>query len=270
MVLYAAIAGASVGELFVGAITPGLLMAFFLAVYVLIVSLVRTYPRAGISTFKDIAVALRDAFFPLLTPIILVGGIYTGLFTPTEAAVVSSLYAFVLVFLVERNYSLRTLLNIGIRVLKLSANVLILIGSISIFSWIITSEQLPHMISAAVISLELSKPAFLLVVNCTLLLLGCFLETNLILIVFTPMIVPMLTAYNISLVHFGVIMVLNLMIGLNTPPFGLQLFIASEIMDISISKILRESWPMLLILIFVLLLITFIESLVMWLPGMMK
>jgi tripartite ATP-independent transporter DctM subunit len=269
MVLYAAIAGASVGDLFIGAIIPGLLMAFFLAGYVLIISVIRAYPRSRVSTFKDIAVALREAFFPLLTPIILVGGIYTGLFTPTEAAVVSSLYAFVLVFLIERTFSLGTLLKIGIRVLKLSANVLILIGCISIFSWIITSERLPHMISAAVVSLELSKPVFLLVMNCTLLLLGCFLETNLILIVFTPMIVPILAAYDISLVHFGVVMVLNLMIGLNTPPFGLQLFIASEVMEISISRILRESWPMVLILIMVLLLITFIESLVMWLPGTM-
>ncbi|MCG8511510.1 MAG: TRAP transporter large permease subunit, partial [Rhodospirillales bacterium] len=191
------------------------------------------------------------------------------IFTPTESAAVASLYAICLSLIYEKTISPIKLFRIGLEVGKLSANILIVVASVSLFSWIISVEEIPLVVSEWVAGMELSRPAFLLAVNAVLLVSGCMLPTEVMLIVFVPIIMPVVLSFGIDPVHFGIIAIVNLMIGLNTPPFGLQLFVASAVLKVNIRDILKESWPMLVCLALVLLLITYVEPIVMYLPRTM-
>lgn len=201
---------------------------------------------------------------------ILIGGIYSGIFTPTESAAVASLYAIALTLVYERSLSPSRLFRIGIEVTKLSANILIIAATVSLFSWIVAVEEIPQLFTQFINRMELSRPAFLLAVNVMLLVSGCMLPTQVMLFVFIPIMMPAVISFGIDPVHFGIVAIVNLMIGLNTPPFGLQLFVASGVLKVSVRDILKESWPMLICLMVVLLLITYIEPLVMFLPRFLS
>ena len=269
IVIYAAVADVSVGQLFVAAIIPGLTMGLALFIYCWVISLKRNYPRTPRAGFREIVVSFRKSVLALITPVILIGGIYSGIFTPTESAAVASLYAIGLSLAYERTVSPAKMFRIGVEVAKLSANILIVVASVSLFSWIVAVEEIPLLVSQWVAGMGLSRPSFLLAVNVILLISGCMLPTEVMLIVFVPIIMPVVTAFGIDPIHFGIIAIVNLMIGLNTPPFGLQLFVASAVLKVNVGDILKESWPMLACLMVVLLLITYVEPLVMFLPRIL-
>lgn len=182
----------------------------------------------------------------------------------------ASLYAIALTLVYERSLSPSRLFRIGIEVTKLSANILIIAATVSLFSWIVAVEEIPQLFTQFINRMELSRPAFLLAVNVMLLVSGCILPTQVMLFVFIPIMMPAVISFGIDPVHFGIVAIVNLMIGLNTPPFGLQLFVASGVLKVSVRDILKESWPMLICLMVVLLLITYIEPLVMFLPRFLS
>jgi len=270
IVIYAWVADVSVASLFLAAIVPGLTMGLSLFIYCWAIAIKRNYPREDRAGFSEIFFALRKSFLALITPVILIGGIYSGIFTPTESAAVASLYAIVLTLVYERSLSPSRLFRIGIEVTKLSANILIIAATVSLFSWIVAVEEIPQLFTQFINRMELTPPAFLLAVNVMLLVSGCILPTQVMLFVFIPIMMPAVLSFGIDPVHFGIVAIVNLMIGLNTPPFGLQLFVASGVLKVSVRDILKESWPMLICLMVVLLLITYVEPLVMFLPRFLS
>lgn len=267
MVIYAALSGASLGRLFLGGIIPGLLMAALLMTYCFGVAIKRKHPRSVRPSFRELFLALRGAFLPLMTPVILLTGIYTGIFTPTEAAAVATLYALIIALLTERDIKLKDLIGIGHKVVVSTGTIMIIIAAAQLFSWIIAREQIPKILTEWVIGANLSRGQVLIVLNIILLVFGCLFDTNTILLVFVPMMVPMLGPLGIDLVHFGVILCVNLMIGLCTPPFGMALFLISGLVKVGIMDILKDLWPMLIALLAALVLITWLPGLVLWLPG---
>jgi len=270
MVLYAGVSGASLGRLFVGGIIPGLIMGLALMIYCVLISYKGqgNFPRTERASLGKIFKSFIRAFFPLLTPIILVGGIYVGIFTPTEAAAVASLYALIVGFFMG-NLDLQKLLHIGRKTVSFTGMIMIIIASAGVFSWVISVEQVPQRLTLWIMEMELSTPVLWLALNFAFLFLGAIFDTNTLLLVFVPIVLPALRIHDINLVHFGVVIVLNAVIGLKTPPFGMQLYVISGMTKIPIKDIILKLWPILLILISVLFLITYIEPLVMWLPGRM-
>jgi len=268
MVVYAVVAGASVGKLFLGGAIPGLLMGLTQMVYVYLVSRKRHYVSETRESWKARLVATKEAFLPLLTPIILLGGIYSGIFTPTEAAAVAVLYSMVLGVLYGE-LSFRKLGEIAVRVLLSAGIVMFIVAAANLFSWVMTTEDIPNRLGAVFLSVAHSKTSLLFVLNTVFLLLGMIMDINTILLVFVPMVIPSVTAMGIDLVHFGVIVVLNTMVGLLTPPYGMNLFILSGLTKLTIPQILKELWPFIILLIILLFLVTYVEPLVMWLPNML-
>lgn len=268
MVLYADITGASLGRLFMGGIIPGLIMGLSLMVYCFLISKKNNFPRSKKPSLVRILSSFRLAFFPLLTPVILLGGIYGGIFTPTEAAAVASLYALMVGYFMG-NLTWKKFLSVCKKTIVFTGMIMFIIATASVFSWIIAREQVPQTLTSWFLDMELTKPMLLLIVNVAFLILGSILDTNTLLLIFVPIVVPVLALKGVDLVHFGVIIVLNATIGLKTPPFGMQLFVLSGLTKIPIRDIIYKIWPILIILIGVLFLITFVEPLVMWLPGHM-
>jgi tripartite ATP-independent transporter DctM subunit len=273
MVMYAVIADASVGKLFIGGIVPGLIIGGALMVYCIAVSTKYAFPRGQGPALREFFISFRRAIFPLLTPIILIGGIYSGVFTPTESAAAAATYALFLLIYYYRAKPKKELFNqiakIAKDTMKMTGMTMYIVACASVFSWIITRENIPQMLTSGLLSLNISRVGFLMIVNVVFLLLGCAFDSNTILLVFVPTIMPLVKILGIDPVHFGVLVTLNLMIGMMTPPFGMQLFVVSGLTGLSISDILKKLWPMIIIVIVVLILITYIEPLVMWLPNMM-
>lgn len=268
MVMYAVLSGASVGKLFLGGVIPGLLMGLSLSIYCYIVAGKYHFPLLSKTNFRDVLVALRKAFLPLMTPVVLLGGIYSGAFTPTEAAAVCTLYALIIGVFINKETKLRDFVNIGKSVINYTGVTVFVIMAMNVWRWIIVREQIPVMIADLVSQMDISKAAMLLILNIILLVLGCFLPLNTTMLAFVPIILPLLPMLGIDLVHFGVVLIVNLMIGLITPPFGMQLFVINGLTGIPISDIVKKLWPMFICLVITLLLITYVEPLVTWLPGL--
>ncbi len=267
MVLYAAIVNISVARMFVGGFLPGVMMGLFLMAIGYVISKRRGYPREPRVTLRAFLVSFKDSILALLMPVIVLGGILLGAFTPTEAAVVAALYAFALGFFVYKELALRHLPAVAEEVIIGTASVMLIVGAAAPFGWLLAAEQAPQHLAAAFAIL--GKPwMLLLAVNLLLLILGCFMEAVSILIILSPVLAPIVAAAGINEVHFGVVLVLNLMIGTVTPPVGMLMYIVCRIAKISIVEFAREAfWPT-VGLIVVLFLITFIPSLVVWLPNL--
>jgi tripartite ATP-independent transporter DctM subunit len=268
MVIYAVIAEASVGKLFLGGIVPGILMGLSMMVITYFIARKRGFYRDRRATLKEFWEAFRGAFLALSTVWILLGGIYTGVFTPTEAAAVAALYALFLGTVVYRELGVRDVFRVLSRIVFSCGFITFIISTSVIFSWIIAREQVPQRLADVMLSLTTSKPLILLIMNILFLILGMLMDTNAIMLIFLPIVLPVVKAVGIDLVHFGVVVTLNLMIGLLTPPFGVLLFLLSGLTKVPIEDILREVFPYMMVLIFVLFLITYWEGLVMFLPNL--
>lgn len=268
MVVYSSLAGASIGKLFIGGIIPGILMGFTMMVICFIIAKRRNYPRVKGITLRDVGISFIEAIPGILVPVILLGGIYGGIFTPTEAAVVAALYSLVVGALLYRKISFKDL----IRILKVtvvnSALIMIIIGAASLFGYVLTIEQIPAKLTEGLLFLTTNKYVMLFIFNIILLVLGCFMELNSILLIFVPIMIPVVNMLGIDLVHFGVVAVINLMIGTLTPPFGMMMFITAGIAEEPVHVVIRELIPFYIGLIILLFILTYCPVLVTALPNL--
>lgn len=267
MVVYATVAGASVGALFMAGIFAGVVMAVIMMLVVAVYSVKRHYPRSEFPTFKKFVSALADGIFPLMAPVILLYGIYTGKFTPTESAAVVVIYSLLLSGVIYHEITFKDLKAILKETVRDSCTIAMLISGATYFGYVAVRLKLPQMLLSMMTSVVSNKWTLLIILNIFLLLIGCFLETASAITILVPLILPMLQAFGISPVQFGVIMVLNLMIGLLTPPFGLVLFVLAKVSKISIGRLSVVLLPWIGALLAALLLITFVSPITMWLPS---
>ncbi len=269
MVIYGMLSGASVGKLFMGGMVPGVLLAILLMVYVFFISHKRNYPSGVIMSLRQFLRATLIALPALLTVILLLWGIYGGVCTPTEAGALASAYALLIGFLVYRSLGWEKLKVILVKTASNTATLALLCGSAYLFSYVVALEKIPATVASFVTGICPNKYIFLLVVNIVFLLLGCVLDVSTIQLVFVPMVLPLVKAFGIDLVHFGVVICLNMMIGLSTPPFGMLLFIVSGLGKTKIAGVIKEILPMVIIMIALLFLCTYCEPIVMFLPNLM-
>ena len=269
MVLYALISDASVGYLFLGGVIPGLLMALAQMAVNTIQAHRKDYPVEAPIPLREWPMITLVATPALLMPVILLGGIYSGVMTPTEAAAVAAAYAYLVAVLWYRNLSLRDTYLATLNSARATASIGMLIAGALIFNYVVTIEQIPLTVKGMLAGYELSAGWFLFWVNVILLVLGCLLEGSTIILVVLPIFIPTAQALGIDLVHFGVVTVFNIMIGLVTPPYGLLLFIISAISGAPLRTIIRDTMPFVCAMIVALLIITYFPETVLWLPRMM-
>jgi TRAP-type transport system large permease protein len=267
MVLYALVANTSVGYLFLGGVIPGLLMAGCLMLAIAIIARRRGFPVEPPLPRERIVSVVRDAFPALLLPVILLGGIYSGAVTPTEAAALAAAYALLLAMGFYRALSPRALLGVLIGSARATAVVAMVIAGAFLFNYIVSAERVPMLLGGWLATVDIPPVAFLLAINLLFLLLGCFVDTLLMLLVIVPILMPSVRALGIDTVHFGVVIIVNMMIGLITPPYGELLFVISGVTGIPLQAMIREIWPFLLVLIGALLLMVLVPETVLWLPG---
>lgn len=269
LVIYAFVAEQSVGRLFLGGLIPGLIMGIALMGLVYVISKRRHYPVEERYNFRQKLKATILALPSLVTPLLLLSGIGFGIVTPTEGAVVAGIYGLLIGFLIHHELDFKKLYHALYRTTINSATVLIIIACASTLAWVITTSGFPEIVKNNVILISGGNPyIFLFLVNIILLILGCFIEGTAIIMIMLSILLPTLIAMDINLIHFGVVMVLNVMIGIITPPFGLSLFIVSDIADISFERTVKATFPFIIPLIIVLLLITYIPGLVTFLPNL--
>jgi C4-dicarboxylate transporter DctM subunit len=269
MVIYALVSGASVGALFLAGVVPGVLMALLMMVVVAVIARRRGMPREAPVPRSEWAGVLFRGALPLSLPVVLLGGIYTGVFTPTEAAAVAALHALLLAGVVCRALPWRTLWAVILESTRGSAVITMILAGSFVLNYAFTAEGVPQAMAQWVAGMQLTQVQFLLMVNVLFLVLGCFLDVSVLLLVFVPMLLPAAKALGIDLVHFGVLVVLNMMIGLITPPFGMLLFVTKALTGIPIGAMVREGWLFLLMLITLLLALTLFPQMVLWLPQSM-
>ncbi|WP_296446304.1 TRAP transporter large permease [Rhodoferax sp. UBA5149] len=269
MVIYALVSGASVGALFLGGVIPGFLMATLMMLVVHVIATQRNMPReAKIPMHEWPAILFRGAL-PLSMPIVLLGGIYSGAFTPTEAAAVAAFHALILAGVVYRALTWQAFWGVVMESTRGSAVVTLILAGSFMLNYAFTAEGVPQAMALWVDNMHLSQIKFLLLVNVMFLGLGCFLDVSVLLLVFVPMLLPAAKLLGVDLVHFGVVVVLNMMIGLIHPPFGMLLFVIKALTGIPIGEMMLEGWPFLIMLLLLLLAMTVFPQIVLWLPQTM-
>ena len=267
MVIYGAMADVSVGRLFLGGCVPGVLMGLGLMGLIWMFSRRENMPKDRRSSLREIWAAFRAAFLSLLTPVILIGGILSGIFTPTEASAVAAVYAFVLCFFVYKTVTVKDIPSILVDTFVTTAVVTFIISVTSGFSYLLIIGRIGNLLVDQTLAFTRNPFVVLFIVNIALLALGCLMEAGVLLILLTPILVPMMAALGVDLVHFGVVMVLNLMIGVATPPVGMCLFVVSQANDIKLEQLMREVVVWILPLIATLFLATYYPAVVMAVPN---
>jgi TRAP-type transport system large permease protein len=268
MVLYALVSNTSIGYLFLGGVIPGLLMTLALMAMTTVIAHRRNIPSEEAVPLRKIPGITFRAFPALMLPVILLGGIYGGATTPTEAAAVAALYALLVSAVWYRSLNFRMLYDVFSDSAKSSASVGLVIGSALIFNYIVSTERIPETLSQFMMAMELSRGGFLAFTMVLFLFLGFFLDATTIILVVIPLFLPTAAALGVDLVHFGVVAVVNCMIGLITPPYGILLFVVNGTTGIPIKDIVREGVPFFLALIAALVLIVVFPELVLWLPRL--
>jgi len=269
MVIYGALAEVSTSRLLIGGVIPGLLMGAYLMFANYLVAKKRRYPREDRATGKDVLKATVKALPALGLPLIIVGGIVLGAFTPTEAAVVAVVYALVLAGLIYRELTWRDLWEVARRTSAMVAAIMFLIGATNIVGDLVTRERIDESISSFFLGLTANPLLILLMVNIMLLILGIPLEPIPLMLIFIPMLAPFMAKIGVDPIHFGVVMVLNLMLGLITPPVGMVMFVMMSMAECSMWEFTKEIFPFFIALLAVLLLITYVPGLVLWLPNLL-
>lgn len=268
LVVYGVVASASIGQLFIAGIVPGLLIAAMLMLMVAVISHRRGYPVGERFSVARLLSSFMHAALSLMIPVIIVGGIVLGIFTPTESAIAAVAYVLVLATLVYRSAGWRQIITVFRETVEMTSVVLLIVAASSIFAWILTREGVPAAFAESVMAVADNPIVILLLINLILLVVGCFMETVAAITILTPVLLPLAVQAGVDPVQFGIIMVLNLMIGLLTPPVGLVLFILARIADISFPRAVKATLPFIAALLVSLLLITFIPALTLWLPSL--
>jgi C4-dicarboxylate transporter DctM subunit len=260
---------ASIGDLFIAGVVPGLMLATMLGGTTMYRAWKNRYPRMDRSPLPERWTAFRESVWGLLLIVIIMGGIYGGIFTPTEAAAVSAVYAFVIAVWVYKDIKLRDVPRVLLNSAAMSAMLLYIITNAVMFAFILTSEQIPQALSEWIVSLGLGKIGFLMVVNVLLLMIGMVMEPSAIVLIMAPILYPVAVALGVDPVHFGIMLVVNMEIGLCTPPVGLNLYVASSISRLGLTEVTRASWPWLLTALAFLMVVTYIPMVTLFLPGLL-
>jgi tripartite ATP-independent transporter DctM subunit len=268
MVIFGLVAGVSVGRLFLGGVVPGILMTAAIMTMVWMYAKKRNYARAPVPTLKRLVTSAAQAFLPILTPVILLGGIWTGWFTPTEAAAVAVAYALILGTVFYRDLGWKDLVETFVGTAKDTAAIGFIVAAASFYGWLLMRTGAPTALAEGMLSFTRNPLALLLIINVFLLIVGCFFETIVAILILGPILMHVVTQVGIDPVHFGLIMILNLMIGLLTPPFGVVLFVMVQVGGLSFEKVVRATAPFIVPLLIVLGLITVFPPLVTWLPNL--
>ena len=266
MVLYALVSNTSIGFLFLGGILPGLIMGMVLMVMNTIISHKRGFGTEEAIPLRELPALTVNAFPALLMPAILLYGIYGGVTTPTEAAAVAALYALILAAIFYRALTISKFYSVLVESARSSAAVGLVIGGALILNYIVASENIPNIMASYLVGLDISPFVFLITVNIILLMLGCLLDATTLILVIIPLFLPACRMLEIDLVHFGVVAIVNCMIGLITPPYGILLFVINAITRIPLGEIIREVIPFLLVLVVALLVMITVPEIVLWLP----
>ncbi|AEE91726.1 conserved membrane protein of unknown function [Tepidanaerobacter acetatoxydans Re1] len=269
MIIYSlAAGGVSVGKLFLGGIVPGLTLSVALLIYTYIVAVKRGYPAERPVPFREALIITRDAFLGLVTALIIVVGVVTGLYTATESAAIAAVYAFIVTFLVYK-VPIKVFKNVLIDSLQTLAIVIALIASSSAFGWMLAYLKVPALATEVLLSLSSNKYVILLIINLLLLFLGMIMDMAPLILIATPILLPVVTNVGIDPIHFGILMMLNLAIGLMTPPVGSALFVGCAVGDISVEELTKALIPFYVVMIAVLLLVTYVPAITMFLPNLM-
>ncbi len=269
MVVFGVIAGVSVAKLFMGGAIPGVLMGVALMVLTHVIAKRRGYAGSGRFSWRLVVRTARDAVLALLMPRLIVGGIMSGVFTATESGVVAVVYALIVGRFVYRELEWRAIGRHFIEAAVVSGTILMVISTASLFTWLITNEQVPQQVAGYLIGLTTNRWIMLGLINVLLLVVGTFIDTLSALIIFTPLFLPVVSRLGIDPVHFGLVVVVNLTIGMCTPPLGVCLFVASGIAKVSLHQMLADLWPMLIVLIVVLAIVTYVPYSVLFLPNLL-
>ncbi len=267
-VIYAVVAQASVGRLLAAGIVPGFLMGGALMVLIYFQAVKLGTPVEASSSIKDVAVSFLQTFWALLTPGIILGGIFFGVFTPTEAAAISCVYAIIIGVLIYKEMNLERFLRALRSSMSTTVQVMFIVVSASLFAWILAKEQVPQIVANFMLNHIHNYYLILLSINILLLIVGLFMETVAAINILVPVFLPLMASLGIDPVHFGVIMILNLMIGILTPPFGTVLFVLSSVANTTVENVARSTAIYIIPLVIVLLLLTFIPQLSLWLPNL--
>jgi len=269
MVVYGAATETSVGALFMAGVVPGISLGILLMIAIYIVARIKNYPRQPRASATEVMAAARDSIWGLALIFIILGGIYGGVFTPTEAAAVAAVYAFLVAVFVYRDIGLRKVPDVLIDAAKVTIMLMFIIVNALLFAHVLTTERIPQMIAEQIIAWNMQAWQFLIVVNILLLVAGMFMEPTGIILILAPILFPIATQLGIDPVHLGIIMVVNLEIGMVTPPIGLNLFVTAGITKMSIGQVVRAASPWLILLLAFLVVITYVPAISLWLPQLL-
>ena len=269
MVVYAAATETSVGKLFIAGVIPGLMLGVMLMIAIYFRARYLNIPRQPRATLREVATAGRDSIWGLLLLIIILGGIYGGIFTPTEAAAVAAVYAFVIAVFVYRDIKFKATPHVLVDAAKVTVMLMFIVANALLFAHVLTTERIPQMITEQIVAMGMAPWQFLVVVNILLLVAGNFMEPTGIILILAPILFPIATQLGIDPVHLGIIMVVNLEIGMVTPPVGLNLFVTSGITGMPITKVVRAALPWLTVLLVFLVMATYIPWISLFLPNLL-
>ena len=268
-VTYGVLTGCSIATLFMAGFLPGILMGVALMITVVIISRRKGYRDEYKASGREIWQGFKGAILAILMPVIVLGGIYSGKFTPTEAAVVAVFYGLIVGMVVYRNITFKSLVKILKDSAISTAQVMILSCAASLFGYVLTANRIPDMVANAMLAISSNKYVILLLINILLLFVGCFMDTTAAIIILAPIFLPIVEAMDVDPIHFGIIMVVNLAIGFVTPPLGVNLFVACNVANAKLEEICKGIFPIVGVMVLDLLLITYIEPLSMLLPNLM-
>lgn len=269
MVVYGAITESSIGRLFIAGILPGIILTVVMMITVAVIARKQNMPRQPRASFKTVVKTFREALWGLMLVVIILGGIYAGIFTPTEAAAVSAVYAFFIAVFVYRDITIHDVPRVLVEASKITVMLMFIIAGAFMFAFLLTTEQIPQMASEFIVGLGLPVWGFLLVLNVLLLITGNFMEPTSVVLILTPIIFPIAMEMGIDPTHLGVLMIVNMQIGLVTPPVGLNLFVTASVAELSLEDTIKASFPWLLVLLAVLMLITYVPWISLVIPNLL-
>jgi C4-dicarboxylate transporter, DctM subunit len=269
MVVYAAATSTSVGKLFIAGIVPGIVLGLMLMAAIYVRARIINLPREPRATMKEVLTAGRESVWGLLLLVIILGGIYGGIFTPTEAAAVAAIYAFVIAVFVYRDIGMRHVPKVLVDAGRVTVMLMFIIANALLFAHVLTTERIPQVITEQIVAMGMTQWQFLIVVNVLLLIAGNFMEPTGIILILAPILFPIATELGIDPVHLGVIMTVNMEIGMVTPPVGLNLFVTSGITGMSVVQVVRAALPWLSVLFVFLIIVTYVPQITLWLPNLL-